>query len=249
MMPLDIALFAGAAAVFLAAVVAAVVAWRGEGSLLAMGDAPTLSIAEAIERQRRIRSGALPFGDAVEVVGSVECDTPLRAPYSEQLCLAYDYNVSEEHEQRVGGRRGLSRGRELETHAFDAQGRRVPRFYVRDTTGRIAVETAGATLDMLETVARYEEYTGLGGREREIWREERALPLDRPVYVLGYLGDLGGEPALMRHPLHKGRRFIISYRDERALGAATRRRAYGLYLASGLGLGASAALIALALIV
>ena len=88
-----------------------------------------------------------------------------------------------------------------------------------------------------------------GGREREIWREERALPLNRPVYVLGYLGDLGGEPALMGHPLHKGRRFIISHRDERALGAATRRRAYSLYLASGLGLGASAALLTLALII
>jgi hypothetical protein len=249
MTPLDIAMLAAAAALFVAAVVAAIVAWRGEGSLLAMADAPTVSVAEAIERARRVRSGAAVFGDAVEVVGSVECDAPLRAPYSERLCLAYDYSVSEEHEQRVGGVRGLSRGREIETNAFSSQGQRVPRFYVRDATGRIAVETAGAAIDMLETVARYEEYTGVGGREREIWREERALPIDGHVYVLGYLGDLGGEPALMRHPLHKGRRFIISHRDERALGSATRRRAYGLYLASGLGLGASAALLALALIV
>lgn len=245
MTPLDIALIAGAAALFIAAVVAAAVAWHGEGSLLAMRDAPTLSVAEAIERQRRIRSGALPFGDPVEVVGTVECDTPLRAPYSEQLCVAYDYSVSEEHEQRIG-RRGWGRGREIETHAFGTQGQRVPHFYVSDATGRIAVETAGATLDMLETVARYEEYTGLGGREREIWREERAIPLGRTVYVLGYLGNLNGEPALMRHPVHKDRRFIISYRDERALIGATRRRAYGLYLASGLGLGASIALLAFA---
>ena len=37
MTPLDIALFAGAAALLIASAVAAVIAWRGEGSLLALG--------------------------------------------------------------------------------------------------------------------------------------------------------------------------------------------------------------------
>jgi hypothetical protein len=248
MTSLDLTLIAGAAVLLLAAIAAAVVAWRGESRLIAMREAPTLSIAEAIQQQRRIRSGSLPFGDAVEVVGVIECDAPLRAPYSERLCVAFDYQVSEEHEQRVGGR-GYRRGREIETHGFDATDQRVERFYLRDATGRIAVETAGATLDMQETVARYEEYTGHGGREREIWREERALLLGSQAYVLGYLGELSGEPALMRHPLAPRRPFLISHRDERALGGATRWRAYALYLAGGLGLGGAAALLAVVILI
>lgn len=244
---LDLILLVGGGVLALVAVLSTVFAWRGESGLLAMHDTPTLSVAELAERQRWVAHGLQPRGIAVEVVGTIECDSPLQAPYSERLCVAYDYLVNEESERRVGGF-GRYPGREVELETVDLHGRRVPRFYVRDATGRVAVDTAGATLDLLETVARYEAYTGDRGSEREIWREERALPLGNRVYVLGYLGAEGDTPVIGRHPADPGRRFVISYRDERALAVAVRRRAYSLYLAGGLSFGGAMALVAAALL-
>ncbi|GAB4438974.1 MAG: hypothetical protein OHK0015_33270 [Chloroflexi bacterium OHK40] len=242
MHPLDLALIAGGGLLGLLALVASALAWRSESSLLAIRETPTSTVADAIERHRWAIHGLTRSGHCVEIVGTIECDSPLRAPYSEQPCVAYAYSVNEEAERRVGGY-GARRGHELETSSFDAHDRRVPRFYLRDDTGRIAVDTAGATFDLRESVARYEAYTGIWGSEREIWREERVLPLGERAYVLGYLVDGGGEPVIARHPRAPGRRFLISYRDERSLAAAIRRRAYMLYLAGGLSLGGSLVLL------
>jgi hypothetical protein len=179
------------------------------------------------------------------VVGTVECDTVLQAPYTGTRCVAYDCQMTEERETHVGGGRH-GRRREIETHGYDSHDSRVPRFYVRDASGVVAVDTSGAALDLKETLARYEEYTGMGGSEREIWREERALPVGHQVYVLGYLGDEGGAPLIGPDPRRRGR-FLISYRDERGLARSLRRRAYTLYLAGGLSAGAAVSMLFVAL--
>lgn len=225
----------------IAAVICAILAWRGESSLLMISDTPTSSVREVqlLHAQGR-------FGEPVEVIGTIECDTPLRAPYSETLCVAYEYAVNEEQERHTG--RYRRRRREIELNSFDLSESRVSRCFVRDSSGRIAVDTAGAAIDMLETVARYESYTGLRGYEHEIWREEHAIPLSQRVYILGYLGSDQGEPVIMRHPLDPGRRFLISHRDEGALQAHTRRRSYLLYLAAGLSLGVAVLLFGLVLV-
>jgi hypothetical protein len=248
MTSLQIALIAGGGALALIAVAVTVFAWRGETSLIAMAETETLSTTEVLERYLRARGGGQTFGEAVEVVGTVECDAPLQAPYSDKLCVAYDYVVNEESEQQIRGLGGR-KGREVEFTSVNLDDRRVPRFYVRDGSGRVAVAPAGAQLDLKETVARYEEYSNLRGNEREIWREERALLLGEQVYVLGYLLDDGGQPVIGRHPLHPERRFLVSYRDERAFAGAMRRRAYGLYLAGGLSLGGAMALVAAAFLI
>lgn len=248
MTTLDIALIGGGCALVLVAILTTLFAWRGESNLIAMRDAPTLSVAEVAERHRWATHGVQPFGAAVEVVGTIECDAPLQAPYSEKLCVAYDYVVNEESERHIG-RRGMRRGREIEHHSTDLQDQRVPRFYIHDATGRLAVDTAGARLDLLETVARYEEFAGLHGSEREIWREERALLLGHRAYVLGYVADDGGQPVLRGHPRDAARRVLVSYRDERSFAAAVRGRAYALYLAGGLSLGGAAALLAAAYLI
>lgn len=56
---------------------------------------------------------------------------------------------------------------------------------MRDPSGAITIVTAGTNFDLRETVARYEEKTGLGGSEREIWRQEWALPTGSSVFILG----------------------------------------------------------------
>jgi hypothetical protein len=232
-------------------VVAAFFAWRGEGSLIAMRETETLSVAEVIARHRTGRLGQL-----VEVVGTSECDAPLCAPFSETTCLAYDCVVSNEEEQNNyrPPRRPVdylswgsnSRGSYLSdrerysvSRDIDIHDQRVPRFYVRDASGRIAVDTTGAEMDLLETAARFESYTsGDMNVERHTWREEHALPLGNRVYILATLADEGGEPVLRSHPVDRSRRFIISHRDEHTFIKSTRLRTYGLYLFSGIAIGA-----------
>jgi hypothetical protein len=216
------------ALLLLIALGAAIIAWRRESGLVAMADAPTLSAAEVAERHRRALHGSDAMGQPIEVVGTLECAAPLAAPYSETICVAYSYTVSEANERRVV----RSDGRSTRAHVFggqDDQQRHVARFYVRDASGRIAVDPAGAAIEMIETVARYEAYSGLAGSERQIWREERALPLGYRVYVLGYLLSDQGEPLLGRHPVERGRRFLISHRDEASLSTRVRIQAYALY--------------------
>ncbi|NTU83796.1 MAG: hypothetical protein HGA45_31225, partial [Chloroflexales bacterium] len=159
---LAIILIAGGGLLALAAVAAAFVAWRIESSLLAMRDTLIISVADVVEQHRLAAHGAAAFGQPVEVIGTIECDAPLQAPYSEALCVAYSYAVTEESEQIIG-RPGSRQAREFEFSGHDAQQRHVPRFYVRDATGRVAIDPADARLDMVETVARFESYTGLLG--------------------------------------------------------------------------------------
>jgi hypothetical protein len=240
-----------AAILAIAGLIAAIVAWRGESSMLAISETETLSVAEVFTKHRLGR-----LGHAVEVMGTIECDAPLQAPYSEALCVAYSYTVSEDKERLGYTGYGTNhqhslvsrRGQHNIGHSLDHQGSQVPRFYVRDSTGRIAVDTDGAFIDMPETVARYESYTGAElNVERQIWREEHALPLGNRAYILAYLANDHGEPVLMRHPVDGARRFIISHRDEQALLSYTRWRAYGLYLFSGISIGAALLITAFAL--
>ena len=231
----------------LSAVGAAVFAWRLESSLLMMRDAPTLSIAALNEHHQRGMHGAAVFGQPVAVVGTIECATPLQAPYSETPCVAYAFAVTEESEQ-LSGRPGMQQTHEFAFGGHDAQQQQVARFYVHDASGRIAVDPAGATLDLVETVARYEAYTGLLGNKREVWREERVLPLGNRVFVLGYLGNDAGAPIIGRHPTDAAQRFIISHRDERTLGTGVRRRAYAYYFGAVLGAAGAVAAFAAALV-
>lgn len=231
-----------------AAVVCAVLGWRRESGVLAIQDARTLTTAEVAERHRYATHGAARFGEPVEICGVIECDTPLRAPYSETVCVAFDFTHIEEREQHVRGR-GMRRGYEIETYGRDNHSRRAPRFWVNDGRGRVAVDPAGASLDMLETVARYESYTGIGDNEREIWRQEWALPVGQRVYLLGYLLDDQGQPLIGRHPLDQGRPFLISHRDEAAFARSLRGRSYLFYLAGGLSGGLAVALMAVALLI
>jgi hypothetical protein len=206
----------------------AMIAWRRESGLLAMRDTPTISIAELNARHRHAIHGLKRLGEPIEVVGTIECDEPLVAPYSETVCVAYNYSVNESSE-RYSIRPGKPSSRDYAFGGRDEQRRHVARFYVRDASGRVAIDPVGAQIDMLETVARYEAYSGLAGSERRIWREERALPLGNRVYVLGYLLSDQDEPLLGSHPLEPGRRFLISYRDEASLSSQVRLQAYALY--------------------
>lgn len=238
MMTIEIGLMAGGAALLIAAIVCAVLAWRHEGSLLAISETSSSTAAEILGLHRQALSGMGHFGRPVEISGVIECESSLISPRTSTPCVAFDYTTAQDYERgyRARGFGGAHQRRryEIDYEGVGHDGRRVERFWVRDSSGRVLIDPAGAELDLKETDARYEIYTdGLGG-EREAWHRERCLPVGHPVYVLGYLTNHNGEPLIARHPVDRGKRFLISHRDERSLLGQTRAGAYGLYLAGGL---------------
>jgi hypothetical protein len=241
----DIYFLSGGALLALIALGCVIVAWRSEGRLAAISETPTLRSDEIVQQYARVLAGQGRFGERCEISGIVECDTPIQAPRSGIASVAYRYVVNEENEQEVRVRSGSRRvSREFEYNSNDDHSRRVARFYVRDAVGRTLVDPTQADLELKETFARYEEFTNGLGSEREIWRHEHALPIGHKVYVLGYLGNAGGEAIIGGHPLDKHKRALISYRDEQELQANTRGRAYSLYFVGGIVGGIAALLLA-----
>jgi hypothetical protein len=120
---------------------------------------------------------------------------------------------------------------------IEAPNDRRVRFYVRDASGRLLVDPAWATMDMPRTNERYESVTsGVDSARPETvgaWNTEDALALGSPVYVLGYLGEVYGEAALICHASSKEHPFVISHRSERELEQRVSTRSNLLYLGSG----------------
>ncbi|WP_299757692.1 hypothetical protein [uncultured Chloroflexus sp.] len=187
-----------------AAALAAVAYWH-DHQLAAIQQTPPWRVGDLLDQ---VRAGLLPIGTAVEVTGIAETQTLLRAPYSDTPCVAFRYVRHEEREQ-AAARSWDGKTRKTETAFGDDYTQCVPEFQGRDPSGAITIVTAGASFDLRETVARYEEMTGLSGSKREIWRPEWALPTGSSVFVHGYLHQLGADPH------HRGP-FLISFRLKRS---------------------------------
>jgi hypothetical protein len=127
----------------------------------------------------------------------------------------------------------------LKGSSTEVNDRHVPTFWVRDATGRVLVDPLTAELDLQALDERYEVLTASsGGSERRAWHIEKGLLVGHQVYVLGYISEQSGQPALRRHPRDRDKKFIISYRSEQELSRATNRRAnlfYTLAALSGVG--------------
>lgn len=236
--------FVGGAGILLAiiAIACVVVALNLDRRVLAMRGTGTLSTSE-VERLHRAGERGL----RCEIAGVVECDSPLTAPLSNTICVAYSHQVVQHVETGVysdfedaHNRRGLdgwSRNREY-TQVQSPNDRRV-RFHVRDASGRLLIDPAWALIDMKRTSERYESITsGVDTARPETvgaWNTEDALPLGSPVYVLGYLGEVYGEAALICHPASNEHPFVISHRSERELVRSVATRSNLLYLGAGVG--------------
>ena len=106
---------------------------------------------------------------------------------------------------------------------------------MRDASGRVLVDPTNAELDLQAIDERYEVVTSsLGDSERRTRREEKALPLGQPVYVLGYMAERQGQPVIQRHPSDSSKKFLISYRSEQELTSANKWRAALLYFVTGI---------------
>ncbi len=233
MTTLDIVLLCAGGLLLIVAAICVAAALRGEDRLLAIMDTPTSSAGDILAIHRN--NGA--YGQACEVAGVIECDSALSGPLSEQACVAYSNTLTWEEWGRPGmfDKRAATSDLVYRTGGAEFDDQRAPMFWVRDASGRVLVDPINAELDLQPIDSRYEVVTSsFGDSERRTRREEKALPLGRQVYVLGYLGERQGQPIIQRHPSAPAKKFLISYRDEQALTRSNRVRAALFYFLGGI---------------
>jgi hypothetical protein len=235
--------FGGTGVIALIGAVACVIfALSLDRRVLTMRNTGTLG---ARETERLHRAGER--GLRCEVAGVIECDSALSAPLSSTICVAYAHQVVEHVQRGVYSDMEDRRRNDYGTYRFshdstnvDTSDQRRVRFYVRDTSGRILIEPAWASIDMPRSDERYGSITGgVGSASPETvgqWHTEHTLAVGSTVYVLGYLGESYGEAALVSHPADRAQPFLISYRSEQELERSVATRSNLLYLGAGVGM-------------
>lgn len=202
------------------------------------------------------------FIQRAELKGRVESDSPLKAEFSGEACVAYSTKLEREYEETRWEQD--SNGNKVQrTHrGFEqvSQNQRREGFYLRDQGGRIKVIPDGAELVMRKSLSDYKvaamdggfslggfvlqaASAALGGRRTLGYRyEEWLIPIGTDLYALGEAFDDGAGLALRRSST-KGERFLLSVKSEEELVASARTGAMVLMIvaivaaALGLGLG------------
>jgi hypothetical protein len=204
----------------------------------------TSKIADLVPAYEAIRAElggeASEMRQTVELKGHVECDTPLTGELSKKAAAIVHTRVTRDVEVLVRTRDKQGRTQERwdrrseQVHSTNAE---AP-FYLNDGTGRMRIRPAGAKLDLVEVVNRFEQpgaveqnsstlslgsfsfqfSSTMGSGKRTIgYRfQESILPLGAALYVLGELSDTG-EGLAVRDSDRDERPFIVSTEDEEAL--------------------------------
>lgn len=216
----------------LAAITCLIFAFGLDRRLAAMQATRTLSAAEVLHLHQ---AGAR--GTRCEVVGVIECDSPLSSPLSNTICVAYKHEVTRHVEKGVYSSFEQRSRYQREYTEVDPPDERRVRFYVRDTSGRILIDPTWAMIDMPRTKEQYDAFTsGVGMRNvanTGSWHTEDTLAIGSQAYVLGYISETYGEPSLACHPQDRAEPYVISYRNERQIARGAGARSSVLFLIAG----------------
>ena len=233
----------------------------------------TKELAEYAESVSQALVEVGSYSQIAEVSGIVRCDTPLTSEIAKQPCVYYDARVSREYEEsryRDGRRRRRRADTRRGSEIVANNTQRIP-FWVEDAAGRIHVDPSGARIEPVQIADRFEPAapaaSGGGnltigsfsitlhgpptvadeGRRTIGYRfRERAIPLDRRVYVFGEVTDASGTLTIQK-PRQKGR-FVISLRSKEEIVRSAAIRAQVMTIA-GAGSGAAGVIVvALALL-
>ncbi len=242
---------------------------RGQAAkALDIGSTKTSTVAELGELAAKVAAeiGAGSFAEYAEVKGRSVAEVPMRAEYSGTDCVWYECVASREYEEEYWEEDSQGH-RERKTRRGSEEVSRIlrdPPFLVDDGTGRLRVDPKGAAVEPEKSFSRFEPGSGTGtirvgsfsldlgaalglatgGRRTLGYKfEERCIPADRELYLLGQASDSGGS-LVLRKPDEKGKRFIVSLRSEEAILAGAKKGSAGFRIAA-----AAAALAAAALAV
>lgn len=184
--------------------------------------------------------GAGSFTRAAELKGVVECTNPLRSEMAGIPCAWYRSTVTREYEETYTERdsEGHSRTATRRGSETVSSNERKTIFSVRDDSGAVEIDSAGAAVDGERVLSRFEQgdrggtisiggfsislgAIGPGRRTIGYRMEEWALPLGKRVYVLGEASDADGRLKVGK-PTAKGGRFIVSLKSEEELTKAAK---------------------------
>ncbi len=174
----------------------------------------------------------LPPGSLVEVKGRLRCAAPLTGQLSKRPCAHFAATVEREYEVVEEDAKHHSSYRARKTEIVTSSTLCAP-FEIEDGSGRARVSAAGAIVEGVTAVDRYdpagEEDEGgslmqaalnavsVGNRTLGVRYLETHLPLDTEIYVLGVVGKdgcIGAPPSGA-----KDQRFLISVRSEETRAA------------------------------
>ena len=218
--------------------------------LEAMAGVETSQIADLqklyTEVTKEIGNGS--FDQVAEIKGLISCDQPLTSEITQKPCAYYTMRVIREWEEGYSEYNSQAQEHERKTRRGSevmSQNTQMIPFWVRDQTGQISVNPAGAEIEAVQiidefrpegpqtqggavTLGSFSCHFGMphmsGDRQTLGYRfQESILALERNVYVLGVASDSSGELTL-QSPREKGQRFIISLRSEEELTASSRSR-------------------------
>ena len=206
---------------------------RSQGRLLEIGFTQTSTTQEVRELHSQIAAELGPggFSQIVELKGELQCDAPLTAELSGQLCAYYSMSVEERFEETYQEQdsEGRTRTATRTGSSIVASNTQLSLFQLRDSTGAITVNPTGAEIHPRQVISRFEPFaggasvtiggftlqvgTGLGGRRVIGYHyAESILPLGAQLYLLGEATDTSGRLALQK-PREK-KPFIISLKTE-----------------------------------
>jgi hypothetical protein len=171
----------------------------------------------------------------VEVKGAAQTGRPLQGPLSSRACVHYHWQVAEHYRRRTTYRdsKGRSRTRTesgWQTVRYDKAS--VP-FDVRDDTGSVLIQPAGAAIDGITTFERTcgisdPLYYGMGpaggvsGSTGQRRFTETAIPLESEVFVTGQARERGDSVAPEITKPEDDFPFRISTRTEEQIGKRLR---------------------------
>ena len=192
---------------------------------------------------------SLQAGAHVEVKGHASCDKPLTAPYHDQPCLYYKYQI-ERREKKSDSDNGSS---SYSWRVVDRGNAHVP-FYLTDATGSALVNPDKASWDAQRICKReidpsesMEDGTLKALTQAAIWMTQDrqritiwAVPADHELYVLGNAEKLSD--GSMRLAKGEGK-FFISARSEEELTRSLGNQTLGYYIAAA-GLSAGGVIVA-----
>ncbi|MFA6908720.1 MAG: GIDE domain-containing protein [Patescibacteria group bacterium] len=169
-------------------------------------------------------------GTQVEIEGTIACASPLRTPYSQRDCIAYEYTV--EREERTTDPQGRPR---IHWQNVSSDRQSIP-FTVQDASGNIEVHPDHASLDLQDFGLRMLRAGDLTdnsilkvavnvlGNNTNTRVREKALLVGSHAYVFGsVVQDAAG--------LHIGKgdnNFVISYKTEAEIERSKARLAMGM---------------------
>ena len=203
-------------------------------------DTPTSTVKQLEDRlhHSKGREANKTYREHAEIKGKIVCEKPLVGELSKQECVYFDTKVTHEYEEyyeEKDAEGNTTKKSRRKSDVMTKDTRRTP-FYLEDETGKILVDSDGANVDALQVVNKMEKHPqnnnlAMGNLVLNLTNvvmgnkmnrtigyrmQEKILPIDRKIYILGEVRDEDGQ-LVVKKPTTSGQSFLITTKSEEEL--------------------------------